>query len=330
MVVNIFTTTSIFLRRFILFVSVFRVGLSVVCLWILTFILVLFSIPSQEGQGLVEKPENTAVIANIASEDIYARVHQLAQEEGYSYILKTSSDLSLGVLYDPADRYLIPADLRQSLEEGKYLLKEGLGATQQVEETAQGDIQTFNVSGAGLDLLPDFIVPLSLSSQSIYYEIMISADQALNGEELAEQISASAGFIGSLEEIQSPDYNWLMYGIYLLALLLVFLFYLYSLNKNARVGQVSLKAEEALGRSYFQQGRKPVQGSLGISLIVLIVCLLLTYLYQFTPYAKHLHAQSSYSLALVLTFLLLGLVCAVSSLLVSAYRSRVGRQKAIL
>lgn len=299
-----------------LFISWLRTILVTLALWCVTLVAWLFFLPNQPAKNLADTAEYTAVLSNVASENLVSQIHALAQGEGYSYILTTSSDFTVGTIYDPAGRYQLDSQVRDSLEQGLPLRREGLELAGQATAVGQ-QIDSYSLPPLEAESYPEVLLPPTFDRHPIYYQLLISADQPVDGQKLAQKISPSVAYESTLAEAQAPHTRGVLTGIYVGGAALLVLVYLVVMYRNMQ-GQVPrLRAMQVVGGSRWDYLRRTLAVSAFPSFLVIVVCALISYLYQFTPYSGALQGHPSYVKALLFNSLSLPWVCLALALVLS-------------
>lgn len=307
-----------------------KVGIVLVslALWCVTFIFWFFTLPTEQRGNITDKAEHTASIFNVGSdEDVRAKLDGLAREEGYSYVLLTGSDLSVGTIYDPAGRYELPPVLQEGLAAQTPLVRAGVALEDQVGLVVGTQPEFYELTPYEADIYPDLILPPSSERHPVYYEILVSADHELDGQRLAGLLSPMAIYEGTTRELAEPSRNWIIYLVYMGSALLVFLVYLLIMHTAVRSRRSYLRTADILGASLVQQLGHLLKGSAVPSLLVLLVCAALSYLYQFTPYAGILQGNPRYLTALLTNSLLAPALCLLSALGLSYLRVKAVRHE---
>lgn len=291
-----------------------RIVTVTLALWCVALVSWLFCLPNQPAKNLADSAEHTIVLSNPASEDLASQVHALAQEEGYSYILTTSSELTLGSIYDPAGRYHLDEQVRDSLDQAIPLQREGLKLFGHSSLGLGTHITTYSLPPAEADAYPQVLLPPAQAKHPIYHRLLISHNQPLDGQILAQQLSPSVIYEGTLVETQTSSAEWLLTGIYAGGTALVLLVYLVVTYRNIQ-GQVPhLRVMAVLGGSRWDRLKRTLAVSALPSLLVLGACALASYLYQLTPLSGLLRENPRYLQAMTLNLLSLPWLCLALSL----------------
>lgn len=294
-----------------------RTALVTLALWCVTLVAWLFFLPSQPAKNLADGAEYTAVLSNIASEDLASKIHALAQEEGYSYILTTSSDLTVGTIYDPAGRYLLDSQVRGSLDQAIPLHREGLKLAGQAGAGLGQQVDAYSLPPLEAQTYPQVLLPLSFDRHPIYYQLLISADLPLDGQKLAQRLSPSVAYEGTLAEAQAPHTRGVLTGIYAGGAALLVLVYLVVIYRNMQGLVPHLRAMQVVGGSPWDYLKRTLAVSAFPSFLAIVVCALVSYLYQYTPYSGALEGHPSYVRALLFNSLSLPWVCLAVALALS-------------
>lgn len=294
-----------------------RTILVTLALWCVTLVAWLFCLPNEPAKNLADGAEHTAILTNIASEDLATKVHNLAQERGYSYILTTSSDLTVGTIYDPAGRYHLDSQVRDSLERATVVQREGLEIAGQTAAGLGQEIDSYSLPPVGAETYPMVILPPSHERHPVYYEFLISADSPIDGQVLAQSLSPMVSYEGTLAEAQAPHTRWLLTGIYAGGAGLLVLVYLVVMYRNMQGQMPHLQAVYVVGGSRWDYLKRTLAVSAFPSFLVIVACAFISYLYQQTPYSGALQGHPSYLRALIFNSLSLPWVCLAFTLVLS-------------